>query len=41
MFVQIAESLGIQSILHTGIESTRAKLAVLGLRNNEATNATG
>jgi putative hydrolase of the HAD superfamily len=34
MFVQIAESLGIQSILHTGIESTRAKLALLGLRND-------
>lgn len=38
MFVQIAESLGIQSILHTGIESTRAKLASLGLRNNEETS---
>ena len=35
MFVHIAESLGIQSILHTDCESTRAKLASLGLRNDE------
>jgi len=34
MFVQIAESLGIQSILHTDYESTRAKLASLGLWND-------
>jgi putative hydrolase of the HAD superfamily len=34
MFVQIAENLGIQSILHTDYESTRAKLASLGLRND-------
>jgi putative hydrolase of the HAD superfamily len=38
MFVQIAESLGIKSILHTGIESTRDKLAVLGLRFDEETS---
>jgi putative hydrolase of the HAD superfamily len=38
MFVQIAESLGIQSILHTGMESTRDKLALLGLRNDEGVN---
>jgi putative hydrolase of the HAD superfamily len=42
MFVQIAEKLGIQSILHTGIESTRTKLASLGLRNDGGGNhATG
>jgi FMN phosphatase YigB (HAD superfamily) len=42
MFVQIAESLGIQSILHTGMESTRAKLASLGLRDDGGGNhATG
>ena len=34
MFVHIAETLGIQSILHTGYESTCAKLAALGLRND-------
>ena len=31
MFVQIAEGLGIRSILHTDYRSTRAKLASLGL----------
>ncbi len=31
MFVQIAEGLGIRSILHTDYHSTRAKLASLGL----------
>ena len=35
MFVQIAEGLGIRSILHTDYESTRDKLAVLGLANGE------
>lgn len=35
MFVQIAEGLGIQSILHTDYKSTRAKLAALGLRGDE------
>jgi putative hydrolase of the HAD superfamily len=34
MFVQIAETLGIQSILHIDYDSTRAKLASLGLRND-------
>jgi putative hydrolase of the HAD superfamily len=34
MFVQIAESLGIRSILHTDYKSTRAKLASFGLQNN-------
>ncbi len=31
MFVQVAEGLGIRSILHTDYESTRAQLAALGL----------
>ena len=31
MFVQIAEGMGIQSILHTDYQSTRAKLASFGL----------
>lgn len=35
MFVQIAEGLGIRSILHTGYRSTCAKLASLGLQNGE------
>jgi len=35
MFVQIAEGLGIQSILHTDFKSTCAKLASLGLQNDE------
>ena len=34
MFVQIAESLGIRSILHTDYTSTCAKLASFGLRND-------
>jgi putative hydrolase of the HAD superfamily len=33
MFVQIAEGLGIRSILHTDYKSTCAKLASFGLRN--------
>jgi len=33
MFVQIAEGLGIRSILHTDYKSTCVKLASLGLRN--------
>jgi len=33
MFVQVAESLGIRSILHRDYESTRAQLADLGLRD--------
>lgn len=35
LFVQIAEGLGIRSILHTDYKSTRAKLASLGLSNGE------
>jgi putative hydrolase of the HAD superfamily len=31
MFVQIAEGLGIQGVLHTNCDSTRAKLSRLGL----------
>ena len=34
MFVQVAEGLGIRSILHTDYRSTRAKLASLGLQND-------
>ncbi len=34
MFVQIAESLGIRSILHKDCRSTRAELASLGLQND-------
>ncbi len=36
MFVQIAEGLGIRSILHTDYRSTCAKLASFGLQNDEA-----
>jgi len=35
MFVQIAEGFGIRSILHTDYKSTCAKLASLGLQNDE------
>jgi len=35
MFVQIAEGLGIRSILHTDYRSTCAKLASIGLQNDE------
>ena len=35
MFVQIAEGLGIRSILHTDTRSTRAQLASLGLPDDE------
>ena len=35
MFVQIAEGLGIRSILHTDYRSTCAKLASFGLRNDD------
>jgi putative hydrolase of the HAD superfamily len=34
MFVQVAEGLGIQSILHTDYTSTCAELASFGLRND-------
>ena len=37
MFVQIAESLGIRSILHTDYKSTRAKLASFGLQSDYET----
>ena len=35
MFVQIAGGLGIRGIVHTDYRSTRAKLALLGLRDDE------
>ena len=35
MFVEVAQSLGIKSILHTDYESTRAELALLGLELTE------
>jgi putative hydrolase of the HAD superfamily len=35
MFVQVAEGLGIRSILHTNYKSTRAQLASLGLQPDE------
>ncbi|MEK6777981.1 MAG: HAD family phosphatase [bacterium] len=38
MFVQIAEGLGIHSILHTDYKSTCAELAMLGLQNDEGIN---
>jgi putative hydrolase of the HAD superfamily len=34
MFVQIAEDMGIRSILHTDYRSTRAKLCSFGLQND-------
>ena len=34
MFLQVAEGLGIRSILHTDYRSTRAKLASFGLQND-------
>jgi len=37
MFVQIAESLGIRSILHTDYKSTRASLASFGLQSHYET----
>jgi putative hydrolase of the HAD superfamily len=36
MFVQIAEGLGIRSILHTDYKSTLVKLASFGLQNDNA-----
>jgi len=38
MFVQIAEGLGIRSILHTDHKSTRAQLASFGLLDGEEVN---
>jgi len=40
MFVEVAEGLGIRSILHTDYRSTCAKLASLGFENQEATHET-
>jgi putative hydrolase of the HAD superfamily len=40
MFVQVAEGLGIRSILHTDYKSTCAKLAALGLQNEGAIHET-
>jgi putative hydrolase of the HAD superfamily len=36
LFVQVAESLGVRSILHTDYKSTCAKLSLLGLQYGEA-----
>ena len=38
MFVQVAEGLGIRSILHTDDRSTGAKLASFGLHNDKGVN---
>jgi putative hydrolase of the HAD superfamily len=38
MFVEIAEGLGIRSILHMDYRSTRAQLVTLGLQNDEGTS---
>jgi len=38
MFVEIAEGLGIRSILHVDYRSTCAQLATLGLQNDEGTS---
>jgi putative hydrolase of the HAD superfamily len=35
LFVEVAESLGIHSILHADSATTRAKLALLGLKDND------
>jgi putative hydrolase of the HAD superfamily len=35
MFVQIAEDMGIRSVLHVDYRTTCAKLAALGLQNDE------
>ena len=40
MFVQIAEGLGIRSILHTDYKSTREKLASFGLASEGSQRAT-
>ena len=40
MFVQIAESLGIRSILHTDYRSTCARLSSFGLQNGEWSHTT-
>jgi putative hydrolase of the HAD superfamily len=38
MFIQVAEGLGIRSVLHTDYKATRAQLASLGLQNDEGVN---
>jgi putative hydrolase of the HAD superfamily len=40
MFVQIAETLGIRSILHIDLKSTSAKLSSFGLQMDEVSNQT-
>ena len=40
MFVQIAEGLGIRSILHVNLKSTCAKLSSFGLQVDEVSNQT-
>jgi putative hydrolase of the HAD superfamily len=40
MFVQIAEGLGIRSILHVDLKATRAKLSSFGLHVDETSNQT-
>ncbi len=40
MFVQIAEGLGIRSILHVDLKSTRAKLSSFGLNVDDAVCST-
>jgi putative hydrolase of the HAD superfamily len=40
MFVQIAEGLGIRSILHVDLKSTRARLSSFGLHADEVSNRT-
>jgi putative hydrolase of the HAD superfamily len=39
MFVQVAEGLGIRSILHTDYASTRAELGSLGLEDGDPRNS--
>jgi putative hydrolase of the HAD superfamily len=41
MFVEIAEGLGIQSILHTDCKSTRGRLSALGLNVAESPQSSG
>jgi len=40
MFVQIAEGLGIRSILHVDLKATAAKLSSFGLQADELSNQT-
>jgi len=41
MFVQIAQLLDIQTILHTDYKSTRAQLASFGLQDNDEVTGEG